>query len=101
MRPFAEAFPFAPQPAYPFVGWGAIPLKLDVRLTASDEVQDLRRQLSELASQVQQLKDQVNRLEYLYRCETIINLQLTDYCRAQGVKVPRHLLQRPYDPAAV
>ena len=101
MRFPADAFPSAPQLVVPFPSWGPLPLKLEVTVTSSDEVQDLRRQLSDLASQLQDLKDQVNRVEYLYRCETIINLKLTDYCRAHGLKIPRHLLQRPYDPAAV
>lgn len=101
MLNFAEAFPWASQLVYPFSIWGAFPLKLDVTVTASDEVQQLRGQLSELASQVRDLRVQVDRVEYLYRCETLINLKLTDYCRVHGLQVPRQLLQRPYDPTAV
>lgn len=72
------------------------PFKLDVTLTTSDEVLALRQQASELASQVQELRAQLNRAEYLYRCETVINTRLVDLCRSQGVAVPKQLYERPY-----
>lgn len=78
-------------------GWGPLPLKLEVSLTPSDEVQQLRRQLSDITSRLSELEVQFNRAEYLYRCETIINLRLQDFCREHGLKVPRHLLGRPFD----
>lgn len=92
-----EAFFSGPQLVYPFPGWGPLPLRVEVSLTPSDEVQALRQQLSEASLQLKELEQRVNRAEYLYRCETIINLRLTDYCRAHGFQVPRHLFGRPYD----
>lgn len=97
MSRFADAFPYAPQSVSSFLGWGAFPLKVEVSLTPSDEVQQLRTRVDELSAAVQELKVQFDRTEYLYRCETIINLRLQDFCREHGLKVPRHLLSRPYD----
>lgn len=81
----------------PLMGWGPLPLKLEVSLTPSDEVQQLRQQVSDITSRLSELEAQFNRTEYLYRCETIINLRLQDFCREHGLKVPRHLLGRPFD----
>lgn len=92
MLPFVQG----PQLYLPW-GWGPLPLRLEVSLTPSDEVQQLRQQLSDISLRLAELESQFNRTEYLYRCETIINLRLQDYCREHGLKVPRHLLVRPYD----
>ena len=86
-----------PQLVYPFPGLGSCPIKLEVSLTPSDEVQQLRQQLSDISSRLAELETQFNRTEYLYRCETIINLRLQGFCREHGLKVPRYLLARPYD----
>lgn len=72
------------------------PIKLDITLTTSDEVMALRQQVSDLTSQLQDLRAQLNRAEYLFRCETIINTRLADLCRAQRVAVPKSLYDRPY-----
>lgn len=85
--------PLAPQ-ALPSLG--GIPLKVEVILTTSDEVQALRQQVSDLTLQLAQLQERYNRTEYLYRCETLINLHIVDYCKACGVPIPKRLFQRPY-----
>lgn len=86
-----------PQLFFPWMGWGPLPLRVDVSLTPSDEVQQLRQQVSDITLRLSELETQFNRTEYLYRCETIINLRLQDFCREHGLKVPRHLLGRPFD----
>lgn len=83
-----------PLPVY-FTGQGES-LKLDITLTTSDEVLALRQHVSELTSQLQDVRAQLNRAEYLYRCETVINTRLVDLCRSQGVVVPKQLYDRPY-----
>lgn len=84
-------YPFAPQV---IPGLGGIPLKLEVSVTPSDEVQALRRQVSDLTSQVETLRKECNRASFLYRCETLINLQLSDLCKEHGVRIPPRLFQR-------
>lgn len=87
-----------PQLFLPWMGWGPLPpLRVDVSLTPSDEVQQLRQQVSDITLRLSELETQFNRTEYLYRCETIINLRLQDFCREHGLKVPRQLLGRPFD----
>lgn len=76
-------------------GQGQLP-KLEIILTTSDEVLSLRRQLADALAQIDDLRAQLNRTEYLYRCETIINSRLVDLCRAEHVSVPKSLYERPY-----
>lgn len=74
---------------------GGLP-KFEVVVTPSDEVLQLRQQVEELEDKLASLKERCNRIEYLYNCECIINLQITDYCRDRGWKIPR----RYFDHAA-
>lgn len=76
-------------------GLGGIPLKFEVILTPSEELQSLRQQLRDMTSQRDALDAKYKRAEYLYRVETLINLQLQDLCKEQGVKIPPRLFQRP------
>lgn len=69
------------------VGEGGTPLKLEVVVTTSDEVLALRARVAELEATINGLRSEYNRLEYLYRCESIINQRLLDRCREQNVKV--------------
>lgn len=76
---------------------GGVPLNINVTLTPSDEVLALRQQVADLQHQLSDLRTDYERMSYQYRCETIINLNLTDLCRANKVKIPRRLFQRPYN----
>lgn len=91
----SDGFPLSTPLSVLLSGQGG-PLKLDVTLTTSDEVQALRQQVRELTSQLQELQAQLNRVEYLYRCETIINTKLVDHCRSARIPVPKTLFDRPY-----
>lgn len=95
MCPSDDAFLSAPL-LVSLSGQGGLPLKLDITLTASDEVMQLRQQVSDLASQVETLQAQLHRAEYLFRCETIINQKLVDHCKAHRVPVPKALFERPF-----
>lgn len=77
------------------LGQGGTPLRVEVILTPSEEVMQLRQQIHDLQAQLDRLQQQYDRTEYLYRCEVLISLQLSDLCRAQGVNVPRALYERP------
>lgn len=69
------------------VGEGGIPLKLEVVVTTSDEVLSLRARVAESEATIDGLRSEYNRLEYLYRCESIINQKLIDRCREMKVDV--------------
>lgn len=67
------------------------PLQVDVQLTPSDEIQQLRQQVAALTDELVDLRGKYNRVEYLYRCETLINARFLDFCREHSVVVPRSL----------
>lgn len=71
---------------------GGIPL--NVTITPSERVQELQAQVEELAGELSALQAQYNRVEYLYRCECVINDRLTDFCRAEGVRPPKYLFRK-------
>lgn len=70
-------------------------LRLHVVLTASDEVQQLRARVAALEAEVQLLRSERDRIEFLYRCETLINLQFQDLCREHKVRIPPRFFKRP------
>lgn len=76
-------------------GLGGTPLKLEVSVTPSDEVQALRSQVQALKQDLSDLQTRYNRTEYLYRCETLVNLQLMDLCKQHDISIPHRLFQRP------
>lgn len=62
-----------------------MPIVLEVRLTPSDEVVKLREQVNLLEGRLVALQAEYNHVEYLFRCESIVNQRLTDLCREYGV----------------
>lgn len=73
------------------IGTGGAPLCLSVTLTTSDEVQQLRSKVASLQRDLDAARIDFNRVEYRYRCEVLLNLQLQDLMRAAGVPFPRRL----------
>lgn len=69
--------------------------QLHVSLEEAPVVRELRSQVSDLEAQVERLQSELNRLEYLYRCETLVNCELTDLCRAHGIRVRPSMAERP------
>ena len=47
-----------------------------------------------LEGKLSALQAEYNRVEYLYRCECVINERLTDFCRSEGVRPPRYLFRQ-------
>lgn len=77
------------------------PVELVVRLYPSDEVLQLREHVKTLQGQLDDLQARYNRLEYLYRCETLVNSELLDACKAHGVPVRPLLSQRAPAPPSL
>lgn len=61
------------------------PLRLDVRVTPSDEVVALRDELRDLRRELSELRTAYDRLELNFRGECIINLELQDLLREHGI----------------
>lgn len=71
------------------------PSEILVRLTPSDEVLELRERARKLEQELSKLQEDFKRVEYYYRCESLVNMELLDLCKAHGVKVRASMFQRP------
>lgn len=74
-------------------GQGGIPLNVQVTVTPSDEVLELRRQITELKEERLEMKTRLDRCEYLLMCQYGISDQLTQLLHDNGIKIPRHFDQ--------
>lgn len=72
-------------------GGEGTPLKVAVTLTASDEVNALRSQVADLHRQLADLQEEFNKVQFRYRCEVLLNLQLQDLMTCAGIPFPRRL----------
>ena len=59
--------------------------RLEVVLTPSDEIISLREQVKQLPGEKDYLQQEYNRIEFLYRCECAINLELQDLLKEHGI----------------
>ncbi len=56
-------------------------------MTTSDEVLSLRGQVKVLTEQLDHLQQDYNRVELLYRSESVISMELLDLLRENGIPV--------------
>lgn len=71
-----------------------IPLQVTVK--TDDEVLRLRQEVADLRVDLDKLQQDFTRVEYHYRCESVINTELVDLCRKHGIKIRPSLFKRPY-----
>lgn len=72
------------------------PLEVHVILRTDDEVLNLRARIAELEAALEEQKAAYHRVEYMYRCECVINQELVDLCRASNVNFRPALERRPW-----
>lgn len=60
-------------------------------------VRDLETRVAALEGENAALMEEVKRLEFKYRCESVVNLELTDLCRSHGVDFRPALKRRPWE----
>lgn len=72
------------------------PIELRVILRTDDEVLALRAEVARLEAALAAEKARADRAEYKFRCESIINQELVDLCRASNVKFRPSLKDRPW-----
>lgn len=65
----------------------AVPLKVDVSLTPSQQVLSLQKRVSDLTYRLDEMQQINTRLEYKYRCEVIVNSELMDICKTYNLPV--------------
>lgn len=75
-------------------GKGAIPLSISLK--EDEEVKRLKEENTALQSQIIGLQAEVNRAQYLFRCESVLNNQLVDLCRQHGIILDSAFFARPY-----
>lgn len=75
-------------------GKGAIPLS--VSLKEDEEVKRLKEENEALQSRISGLQAELNRTQYYFRCESVLNNQLVDLCRENGIKLDSAFFARPY-----
>lgn len=72
------------------------PLEIHVRVSPDDEVLALRARVAELEAKAAKAEEERRRVEYMYRCETLINTELVDLCKAHKVPFREALKARPW-----
>lgn len=75
-------------------GKGAIPLSISLK--EDEEVQRLREEISDLQARNSTLQDELDRAQYLFRCESILNNKLVDLLRENGIALGSEFFQRPF-----
>lgn len=75
-------------------GKGAIPLSISLK--EDEEVQRLREEISVLQARNSTLQSELDRAQYLYRCESILNNKLVDTLRSNGIQLGAEYFQRPF-----
>lgn len=71
-------------------------IPLSVSLKDDEEVRQLRTQVAELTDRLSVLQHELDRAQYLFRCESILNNQLVDLLREKGIKIGPEFFARPY-----
>lgn len=65
------------------------PIRLDITLTTSDEVLQLRSRVSDLEADLLRETSDRKRAEWKYACECNLRMQLCDYLREHDIKIPK------------
>lgn len=72
------------------VGEG-LPINLSVSVSDANEVTALKARVAELEKENDALLVRTNRAEFSHRCDAIICMRVVDWCREQGIRIPREL----------
>lgn len=75
-------------------GKGAIPLSISLK--EDEEVQRLRQEVSDLQAKLNGTQAELDRAQYLYRCESVLNNKLVDLLRENGIALGSEFFQRPF-----
>ncbi len=71
--------------------------ELKIYLEDSREVVRLKERIAELEEELGKAQEEVRKLGFRYRCESVVNQELVDLCRVNGVKFRPALQSRPWD----
>lgn len=79
-------------PLSPLLGCAAgegAPPKIEIIVTNSDEVKDLRERNELLNKDLLRLQADLKRTEWKYACECNLRMQICDWCREQKISIPK------------
>lgn len=68
-----------------------LPINLAVSVSDADEVVSLRARIRELEKENETLIARANRAEFSRRCDAIVCMRVVDWCRENGIVIPRSL----------
>lgn len=74
--------------------------ELTIYLEDGRRIQELTAKVVALEGEKMRLEELVRNLEFKYRCESVVNMELSDLCREHGVKFRPGLLARPWGEGA-
>lgn len=69
-------------------------IPIELKVTPSDEVQQLRQRITEFESSLKLWQEKYDVLNYKYRNERQIVERLLDLCRDNDVRIPRDVFKR-------
>lgn len=78
-------------------GVGNAPIRLSVSLCDAEEIKEYKDRITELECELERLRANFNRSEYLFRCESLYNARLLDFIREHGLNVPSTLFSPDLD----
>lgn len=70
-----------------------------VRLVPHEEVLTLREEVKKAYEELDTLRLAYNKTEYRFRCESVVNNRLIDFCRENGLRVDPAILRWADDEA--
>lgn len=68
------------------------PIRLEIIYTPGDELLKLRSRVADLEGEILKLTADYKQLEWKYCCNINLKLQLGDWARAEGIKIPKRFL---------
>lgn len=70
--------------------------EMTIYLEDGRRVKALEAQVAALEAEAAALREEKRVLEFRYRCESVVNMELLDLCREHGVKYRPSLVDRPW-----
>lgn len=74
--------------------------ELTIYLEDGRRIRELEGKVAELEREASRLREELRRVEFMYRCETVVNLELVDLCREHGIRYRPGLALRPWEDQA-
>lgn len=71
--------------------------EVTIYLEDGRRIRELEARVEQLEGEAARLREENRQLAFRYRCECVVNMELTDLCREKGVKYRPSLALRPWE----